>query len=113
MLARAPGRELHFIVAEPPADWTGLAGRPDLANLKACMPRSGSQDWLYFVCGPPAMIDAVESSLAELGVPLGQIVSERFVYEGAGVTPRERLTRVVVAGAVAAQLAAVLAFVAR
>jgi ferredoxin-NADP reductase len=113
VMARAPGRELHFIVAEPPADWTGLRGRLDRANLRACMPGAGAAQWLYFVCGPPAMIDAVELNLAELGVPLTQIASERFVYDTGSVTLRERLTRAVIAGAVAAQLAAVLAFVAR
>jgi len=113
VMARAPGRELHFIVAEPPADWTGLRGRADLANLKACMPRKDAPGWLYFVCGPPAMIDSVEMSLAELGVPLGQIASERFVYDSAFVTPRERLTRGVIAAVVLAQVLAVLAFVIR
>ncbi|MEO8717252.1 MAG: ferric reductase-like transmembrane domain-containing protein, partial [Burkholderiales bacterium] len=39
VLARAPGREVHFIVDEPPADWAGLRGRVDRANLKACLPR--------------------------------------------------------------------------
>jgi predicted ferric reductase len=113
VMARASGRELHFIVAEPPADWTGLTGWLDLANLRKCMPRGGAAEWLYFVCGPPAMIDAVEMSLAGLGVPLAQIVSERFVYDTGIATPRERLTRAVIVGVIALQLAAVLAFIAR
>jgi len=112
-LARAPGRELHLVLEEPPADWAGLRGRLDLENLKACLPRSGAAEWLYFVCGPPAMIDAVESSLAELGVPLARIASERFVYGSGIATPRERLTRAVIGAVVAAQLGAVLAFIAR
>ncbi|HSG77498.1 MAG TPA: ferredoxin reductase family protein [Burkholderiales bacterium] len=113
VMARAPGRELHFVVAEPPADWRGLTGWLDLANLRKCVPRSGAADWLYFVCGPPGMIDAVEMGLAELGVPLAQITSERFVYDTGIATPRERLTRAVIAAVVAAQLAAVIAFVLR
>jgi hypothetical protein len=59
------------------------------------------------------MIDAVEMSLAELGVPLSQIASERFVYDTGIASPRERLTRAVIAGVIAAQLLAVLAFIAR
>jgi hypothetical protein len=59
------------------------------------------------------MMDSVELALARLGVPLGQIVSERFVYDSGIVTPRERLTRGVIAAVVAAQIAAVLAFVLR
>jgi len=112
-MARAPGRELHLVLDEAPADWSGLRGRLDTANLRACLPRSGAAEWLYFVCGPPAMIDAVEMSLAELGVPLSRIASERFVYDSGIATPRERLTRAVIAGVIAAQLLAVLAFTAR
>ncbi len=112
-IARTPGRELHLVLEHPPADWTGLRGRVDTANLKACLPRSGAADWRYFVCGPPGMIDAVETSLAELGVPLERIASERFVYGGGTATPRERRTRALIAAVVAAQLAAVLAFIAR
>jgi len=112
-LARAPGRELILVLDEPPADWSGLRGRLDTAKLRECLPRAGAAEWLYFVCGPPLMIDAVELSLAELGVPLSQIASERFVYGTGIATPRERLTRLVIAGAVAVQLAAVAAFVLR
>jgi ferredoxin-NADP reductase len=90
-----------------------LTGWLDLPNLRKCMPRSGAADWLYFVCGPPAMIDAVEMNLAELGAPLAQIVSERFVYDTGVATPRERLPRAVIAAVIALQLAAVLAFIAR
>lgn len=112
-LARAPGHALHLVLAEPPAGWSGLRGQLDAANLRACLPRDDARAWLYFVCGPPAMIDAVEQALARLGVPLGQIVSERFVYDTGILTPRERLTRGVIAAVVAAQMAAVLAFVLR
>jgi predicted ferric reductase len=112
-LAREPGRELHLVLDEPPAGWTGLRGRLDTAKLKACLPRTGAEEWLCFVCGPPAMIDAVELALAELGVPLARIVSERFVYTTGIATPRERLTRGVIAAVVALQLLAILAFVIR
>lgn len=109
-LAGTANFQVRYILAEPPSDWTGLRGIADEANLAACLPREAAADWLYFVCGPPAMIDAVEQMLARRGVPLGQIVSERFRYEGGLVTPRERLTRTVIAGVVGVQLLLVLAF---
>ena len=31
-----------------------------------------------FVCGPPRMMDAVERALVHLGVPVGDVHSERF-----------------------------------
>jgi ferredoxin-NADP reductase len=34
--------------------------------------------WLYLVCDPPAMLDAVGNALMARGVPASQIVSERF-----------------------------------
>ena len=37
--------------------------------------------WLYVLCGPPAMIDAVEDSLITLGVSTRQILSEKFRYD--------------------------------
>ncbi|MDP7078768.1 MAG: ferric reductase-like transmembrane domain-containing protein [Candidatus Undinarchaeales archaeon] len=32
----------------------------------------------YFICGPPPMMDALRTTLAELGVPDDQVVTERF-----------------------------------
>jgi ferredoxin-NADP reductase len=36
---------------------------------------------LFLVCGPPVMLDVVETALRDLGVPARQIVSERFYYD--------------------------------
>lgn len=102
-ICRAPGRELHPVLG------TDL----DFGRLKALMPPEHADQWLYFVCGPPGMIDAVELSLARLGVPLRRIVSERFVYDTGIATPRERLTRAVIGAVAAAQALAVIAFTLR
>jgi hypothetical protein len=59
------------------------------------------------------MIDAVDLSLARLGVPLRQIVSERFVYDTGIATPREKLTRAVILAVILAQALAVLGFALR
>jgi predicted ferric reductase len=102
-MCRAPGRELHL----------ALGAHLDAARLQKLMPPEGADRWLYFVCGPPAMIDAVELSLARLGVPLRQIVSERFVYDTGIATPREKLTRAVILAVILAQALAVLGFALR
>ena len=39
------------------------------------------RQWLYVLCGPPAMMDAVEETLIEIGVPTRQVRSERFRYD--------------------------------
>jgi predicted ferric reductase len=109
-LSRSGSVSVEYVIAEPAPGWTGLRGLVDVDNLKACLPREGAERWLYLVCGPPAMIDAVELNLSRLGVPLTSIVSERFRYDTGVVTPRERLTRAVIVGLVAAQVVAALAF---
>ncbi len=102
-ICRAPGRELHLV----------LGTYLDAGRLQKLLPPEGADRWLYFVCGPPAMIDAVELALSRLGIPLRQIVSERFVYDTGIATPREKLTRAVIGAVILAQALAVAAFVLR
>jgi len=73
--------DVHHVLSEPPAGWSGAVGQLDEAALKACLSFEGHTRWLYVVCGPAPMIDSVEDSLERLGVPLGQIVSEKFSYD--------------------------------
>ena len=72
--------EIQHILSEPPADWAGAVGQLDEVVLRKYLSFDGHARWLYVVCGPAPMIDSVESSLERLGVPLGQIVSEKFSY---------------------------------
>jgi predicted ferric reductase len=73
--------QISYVLSEPPAGWTGEVGQLDAPMLDRCLPASERGRWLYVVCGPSAMIDRVEDSLAKLGVPLRQIVSEKFSYD--------------------------------
>jgi len=75
------GVEIHHILSEPPADWTGAVGQLDEAVLQRYLCFEGHAHWLYVVCGPAAMIDDVENSLEGIGVPLGKIISEKFSYD--------------------------------
>jgi predicted ferric reductase len=59
-------------------DWTGETGRIDAERLDRYLP--ADRDRLqYFICGPPAMMDAVEDALAQLRIPVDRVHSERFV----------------------------------
>ncbi len=101
------------VLSEPPPSWTGAVGEIKGEPLRAALPAQERGQWLYFVCGPTPMIDAVESELIELGVSLAQIVSERFRYESGRTSLRERL---IVGGFVAlvvVHLAAAAAFALR
>ena len=79
--ARNPGTEIVHILSEPDADWAGLTGYPDRARLEALFGTPERRKWLYILCGPPIMLDAVEDALIDIGIPSDQILSERFVYE--------------------------------
>lgn len=73
--------DLHLVLSEPPALWAGLTGRLDEPVLAQLLDVENATDWLYVVCGPAPMIDSVEETLERLGVPLRQIVSEKFSYD--------------------------------
>jgi predicted ferric reductase len=66
---------IHHVLVEPPPGWTGDQGFVGEALLARV---AGGPRWEWFVCGPPAMMDAVERGLHRAGVPLGRIHSERF-----------------------------------
>lgn len=72
--------QVHHVLSEPPAGWTGIAGNltPDI--LARCLDPLTGDDWLYFLCGPPAMITAVERILLARGIPSSRIIEERFRY---------------------------------
>lgn len=67
---------------DPPPGLAGFTrrGRPDRAAIAQALRGAPGQARCY-VCGPPAMMRAVARQLRELGVPAGNIVSERFEYD--------------------------------
>eukprot|EP00752_Nemacystus_decipiens_P000994 g994.t1 len=81
LAAGAPQIEVTHVLAEPPAGWTGRAGVVDAALIRALFDDPAHKDWLYVICGPPAMIEGAEQALIDLGVPSHQILSERFQYD--------------------------------
>ncbi len=71
---------VDLVLSEPPRDWSGRTGQITPDVLRACLPVP-VRDALYFVCGPVPMMDLVESTLIEMGVPPSAILSERFRYD--------------------------------
>lgn len=70
---------VHHVLSEPPENWTGPRGVPDRRLLEQLIPPEHREEAVYFICGPAAMIDAMEATLqADLGVPPERIRSERF-----------------------------------
>ncbi len=80
-LGRTLDLELVHVLSEPTDDWQGLCGVLDRDILEACLPAADRAGRLYFVCGPAVVIDSVERDLVGMGVPLKQIVAEKFSYD--------------------------------
>ena len=80
-LTKQLGSELVHVVSEPDLDWRGLTGVIDADTLGRVFKPRDVSGWLFLVCGPPVMLDVVETALRDLGVPERQIVSERFYYD--------------------------------
>ena len=80
-LGGAPGSDVVYVFDSPPDDWAGETGRIDAALLSRHFPREALDDWVFILCGPPPMLDAVEEALISLGVAPGRVLSERFDYD--------------------------------
>jgi predicted ferric reductase len=66
-----------YVLTKPGPTWRGETGFVDAEVLKKYLPRQ-FQRMQYFVCGPTPMMDALEKTLPELGIPAHLIHSERF-----------------------------------
>lgn len=76
-LARTMNLVIVPVYESPPPDWQGERGFVSTDLLQRHLPSSLAHVQ-FFVCGPPAMIDDVESALRGLGVRAEHLQSERF-----------------------------------
>lgn len=72
-----PQMQLDLCLVQADAEWTGLIGTPVHALSKALLQAGGLPD--LYVCGPPAMIDAVEAVARNAGLLPEQVHCERFL----------------------------------
>lgn len=80
-MADRPGARVIHTLTEPAKDWTGETGFVDRDLLTRAFEPQHFAAWVFVICGPPAMIMAVEAALGALGVPPDRILSERFQYD--------------------------------
>jgi predicted ferric reductase len=71
--------KIVHVLDEPSADWTGERGFINAEVLKRHLPRPYA-DHEYFICGPSAMMDAIETALGEMKVPMSNYHSERYSF---------------------------------
>jgi ferredoxin-NADP reductase len=75
--ARNPNLKLTVTMSNPGDEpWSGAAGRIDAALLASAVPDIVTQR--AHNCGPPSMMDAINTALVGLGVPESQIKTEAF-----------------------------------
>lgn len=67
------------VLANPPADWDGEQGYITGDLLKRHLPAPYAAHE-YFICGPGVMMDAIETTLKGLGVPMSNYHSERYSF---------------------------------
>lgn len=68
---------LVYVLEAPGDGWPGERGLLTRDVIARHLPRH-HRHYQFFVCGPVPMMDGLEGTLAELGVPAGSIQTERF-----------------------------------
>jgi predicted ferric reductase len=69
--------EVVYVFEDPEPTWPGERGLVTTEVLRRRLP-SGFRHRQFFACGPPPMMESVERSLTELGVPAARVHTERF-----------------------------------
>jgi ferredoxin-NADP reductase len=68
---------VHTFTRVQPAGWRGYARRIDTPMLRDVVQPLGPSP-LTYICGPTLLVETAANSLAQIGVPPGQIRTERF-----------------------------------
>jgi ferredoxin-NADP reductase len=68
--------KLVFIVNQPTPDWKGLTGIINADLIKQQLP--DYQESMFYTCGPPPMVEAMEKLVENLGLPKEKLKREYF-----------------------------------
>lgn len=72
--------QVDYVLSEPSPDWEGLTGYLDSTIIQEALDMPRPNEWLYLLCGPPAMLDSAVETLKLEGIPNRQIIYEKFSY---------------------------------
>ena len=67
------------VLEDPPDGWTGERGFINAEVFKRHLPPPYA-DHEYFICGPDVMMDAIETALGQMKVPMSKYHSERYSF---------------------------------
>lgn len=71
-----------------PKDWRGETGFLDHGKLSALLEGCDPSQTVAMICGPGPMVTAVADTLLDIGLPMDNVVYERFDYAG-GLSARQ------------------------
>jgi predicted ferric reductase len=72
-----PNIKIVFVLANPPEQWDGETGYITQQILERHLPAQAKR-FMYFICGPEPMMNAMEKVLLVNGIPGDHIQTERF-----------------------------------
>ena len=73
---RLPNFRCDLLASRPGPDWSGLRGHLSRSTIEDVL--QGIDGRSFFLCGPPAFMLGMKEILSALGVPVSQIIEERF-----------------------------------
>lgn len=76
MQKRNRNLKVVFTLDQPSEDWTGYTGYINVDMIKKEM--ADYTERIFYICGPPGMIRAMENLLGDLNLPKAQIKKEIF-----------------------------------
>ncbi len=79
-----------LVSEEPGEGWTGPLGRLDTNRLAEMLSGLDPARSVALICGPGPMVTATSDALIDLGMPMRNVVYERFDYSGAGSSRQDR-----------------------
>ena len=100
--------QVMLLSEEDAQGWSGLIGRLDHSRLADLLKGLDPKDTVALVCGPGPMVTSVSDTLQDLGLPMENVVYERFDY-GGGMSSRQDRQRSLQFAAIGVTLAAALA----
>ena len=68
--------KLHFVVNQPTPDWKGATGIITADMIQKELP--DYKDNIFYTCGPPGMVTAMEKLVDSIGLPKKQLKLEYF-----------------------------------
>jgi ferredoxin-NADP reductase len=69
--------QVIYVLTDPHEGWQGEIGFINSEIMQRYLPEQYRR-YVFFICGPEPLMDAMEQALPDLGVPGERVLSERF-----------------------------------